>query len=118
MPAPLARTQEWYLSTFHDPLLGKQPPFFRFFIIAEVVYLLPTAVYLVRALRCRSPKAPAHMLVWATLAAFTTATCCWEIAASAQITPAQKWILGGLYGSYCAFCEYYPIPPMDAAEWC
>jgi len=119
VPAPLARTHAWYLSTFRDPLVGQQPPFFRFFTYAELLYQLPTAVYLVRALRRRSPTAPAHLLVWAVLAAFTTATCCWEIAASAQMTPAQKWTLGALYGSYGVFCEYYRSPPTptDLAEW-
>jgi len=106
VPASLATTHAWYLTTFGDPLIRHQPPWFRFFSLAELFYQLPMAVYLSCGLYSRSPKAPVHMLVWAMLAAFTTATCCWEFAFSEEMTQWQKGMLGGVYGSYGVICEF------------
>ncbi|KAI5848857.1 transmembrane protein 6/97 [Tricharina praecox] len=100
IPSSLSSTHTWYLTTFNDPLVRLQPPWFKFFSLAELFYQLPVAAYLAWALGKRAPSAPAHMLVWATLAAFTTATCCWEFYHSTLMTLQQKYMLGGMYGSY------------------
>ncbi|KAI5820687.1 transmembrane protein 6/97 [Pyronema omphalodes] len=100
IPTPLQSLQIFYHSTFHDPLLINRPPWFHFFSLVELFYQFPAAVYIMYLLKKRSYKAAPHTLVWATIAAGTTATCVYEFAVSDEMDNGMKWALGGMYGCY------------------
>lgn len=83
---------------------------FRFFVLNEVLFELPAGAYLLFLLRTKSPRAPAVAVVWATVCAFSTATCCYEYVYSPLMTVAQKQVLIALYGLYGIICTSPLLP--------
>jgi len=100
VPAPLLSTRDWYKTYFNDQLVITQPPWFRFFALAEFLYELPVAIWGIWALSTKSPKAPAHLLVWSVVCAGTTFTCLFEIYHNSGMSGQEKTRLFALYGSY------------------
>ena len=111
MPTKLRLLQEWYQKAFNDVLVigsSAAAPYplqwFRFFLLNEILFELPVGAYLLFLLSTKSPRAPAVAVVWATVCAFSTATCCYEYLYSPLMTAAQKQALIALYGSYGIIC--------------
>jgi len=104
VPAPLLSIHEWYNSFFNDQLMISQPPWFRLFSLIELFYQLPVVIWGVQALATKSPKAPAHLLVWALICFGTTATCLFEFYHNQLMSETEKTRLIAMYGLYALIC--------------
>ncbi|KAF9462522.1 transmembrane protein 6/97 [Collybia nuda] len=100
VPGPLLSLHEFYKATFNDQLVINQPPWFRLFSLVEFLYQLPVAVWAVWALKNKSPKVPATLLVWATVAFGTTMTCLFEFYHNEVMSSQEKSSLIAMYGCY------------------
>lgn len=122
-PRPLLSLHEFYKATFNDQLVINQPPWFHFFSLLELVYQLPVAIWAVWALKNKSPKAPAHLLVWATVAFGTTMTCLFEFYHNAVMSTQEKTSLIAMYGCYGLICEFFTpqkglLETESCSSWC
>jgi hypothetical protein len=106
VPAPLLSAQDFYKSFFNDQLVITQPHWFHFFTLVEIFYQLPVVLWGVWALATKSPKAPAHLLIWALVCAGTTATCIFEFYHNQLMTETEKTRLIAMYGLYELICEF------------
>ena len=106
VPKPLLATHQWYKAYFNDQIMITQPPWFRFFCFLELVYQLPVAAWGVWALATKSPKSPAHLLVWAIVCAGTTFTTLVEFYHNPNMTDQEKATLIALYGFYGVICGF------------
>ncbi|KAF8066885.1 transmembrane protein 6/97 [Lyophyllum atratum] len=99
-PASLLSLHHWYKTHFNDQLVIAQPAWFRLFTLTEPFYQLPVAAWGIWALRTKSYKAPAHILLWASVCFGTTITCLFEFYHNKLMTDQEKTVLYMMYGSY------------------
>ncbi|KAG5642947.1 hypothetical protein DXG03_001865 [Asterophora parasitica] len=99
-PNNLLSLHKWYKNHFNDQLVITQPAWFRLFTLTEPFYQLPVAAWGIWALRSKSLKAPAHLLLWAALTFGTTITCLFEFWHNQLMSEQEKLVLIAMYSSY------------------
>ncbi|KAF8237431.1 hypothetical protein L208DRAFT_1389217 [Tricholoma matsutake] len=100
VPARLLSAQEYYKNFFNDQLVIAQPPWFHLFSLIELLYQLPLVLWGIWALATKSPRAPAHLLVWSVVCFGTTVTCIYEFYHHQMMSETQKTRLIAMYGLY------------------
>lgn len=106
MPARLLSAQEYYKNFFNDQLVIAQPPWFHLFSLIELLYQLPLVLWGIWALATKSPRAPAHLLVWSVVCFGTTVTCIYEFYHHQMMSETQKTRLIAMYGLYALICMF------------
>lgn len=99
-PKVLKDLLKYYVITFKDPLMSKQPPFLQSFIIAEAIFQLPFFFVFIYALIKKKNWIRIPSIFYGSHTATTVWAILYEFALSKEINNNTKSVLIGLYYPY------------------
>ena len=99
-PTVLKDLLHFYITTFKDPLISKQPPFLQSFIIAEAIFQLPFFFVVLYALIKKKNWIRIPSIFYGSHTATTVWAILYEFALSKEINTNTKLVLISLYYPY------------------
>lgn len=99
-PTILKDLLRYYVTTFKDPLMSKQPPFLQSFIIAEAIFQLPFFFVFLYALITKKNWIRIPSILYGSHTATTVWAILYEFALSKEIDMHTKLVLISLYYPY------------------
>lgn len=103
-PTVLKNLLKYYVTTFKDPLMSKQPPFLQSFIIAEAIFQLPFFFVFLYALSKKKNWIRIPSIFYGSHTATTVWAILYEFALSKEIDNNTKATL------ICLYYPYFLIP--------